>query len=121
MSDKDLGSRIKHYRKIKGFSQKELAEKIGVSNVVLSRYESSKRTPDADTQIKIADVLDISMDELYGRPSKSSNDHFSKAETIMFKDIEGFEDLPPEKQEAIRQTINEQIEFLVHKEKKDGE
>lgn len=32
----DIAKKIKHYRTINGYTQKEFAEKIGVSNVVMS-------------------------------------------------------------------------------------
>lgn len=62
-----LGSRIKGLREKNNISQKDFAVKIGVSNVVLSRYESDERKPDYDTLHLIADFFEVSIDYLLGR------------------------------------------------------
>lgn len=112
----DIAKKIKHYRTINGYTQKEFAKKIGVSNVVLSRYESGVRTPDNDTQIKIADVFDISLDELNGRKTKSSSDEF---EAFMFDDKDAFDALPDDVKQELIDEINERIDFLRYKHEKD--
>ncbi|MCG1009262.1 helix-turn-helix transcriptional regulator [Salinicoccus sp. ID82-1] len=111
----NIGNRIKHYRTLRGYSQKELAEKIGVSNVVLSRYESSHRTPDNDTQIKIADILEISLDDLNGRKVKKQNE---EPDALMFRDKAGFDELSPEEQQEIMDLVNDQLDFLIERKKK---
>ncbi|WP_339264091.1 helix-turn-helix domain-containing protein [Solibacillus sp. FSL W7-1472] len=62
-----LGYRIKYLRERNNISQIEFAKKIGVSNTVLSRYESGDRKPDYDTLQLIADFFDVSTDYLLGR------------------------------------------------------
>lgn len=60
-----LGSRIKKTREKNGFtSQKAFAEKVGISNVVLSRYESGDRKPDYEILKKISDLLEVSINYL---------------------------------------------------------
>ncbi|MER1958840.1 MAG: helix-turn-helix transcriptional regulator [Solibacillus sp.] len=66
-----LGSRIKGLREKYNISQKDFAVKIGVSNVVLSRYESDERKPDYDTLQLIADFFEVSTDYLLGRIEKN--------------------------------------------------
>jgi len=110
----DIAKKIKHYRTINGYTQKEFAEKIGVSNVVLSRYESGVRTPDNDTQIKIADVFGISLDELNGRKLKDPSDDF---DAFMFEDKEAFDALPDDVKQELIKEINDKIEFLAYKQK----
>lgn len=65
-----LGYRIKYLRERNNISQIEFAKKIGVSNTVLSRYESGDRKPDYDTLHLIADFFDVSTDYLLGRTDK---------------------------------------------------
>lgn len=62
-----LGYRIKYLRERNNISQKDFANKIGVSNTVLSRYESGDRKPDYDTLQLIADFFEVSTDYLLGR------------------------------------------------------
>lgn len=68
-----LGSRIKGLREKHNISQKDFANKISVSNVVLSRYESDERKPDYDTLQKIADFFEVSTDYLIGRTNTFSS------------------------------------------------
>ena len=48
-------------RKIKGMTQKELAELVGVSQQAISRLELEKHIPKIDTLIKILDGLDLEL------------------------------------------------------------
>ena len=57
-------------RKMHGFSQDELAEKIGVSRQTLSKYETGESLPDIERCKLLAEVLDVSLD--YDR--ENSND-----------------------------------------------
>ncbi|WP_236418710.1 helix-turn-helix transcriptional regulator [Paenibacillus sp. JJ-223] len=61
------GERIKKLREEKGLSQLEFAERIGMSNSVLSRIESGKR-PLEDEEINLfADFFEVSGDYILGR------------------------------------------------------
>ncbi|WP_377864663.1 helix-turn-helix domain-containing protein [Bacillus sp. R86525] len=67
-----LGYRLKKERERRNWSQKFVAEKIGITNTVLSNYERDYRDPDTTTLGKLADLYEISTDELLGRSSKLS-------------------------------------------------
>ena len=62
-----VGARIRLLRKEKNMTQRQLATKIGVDRTSLSSYEQSKRMPDIFTLCKMADVFEISLDDLVGR------------------------------------------------------
>lgn len=62
-----FSSRLKSLRESKGISQKELAEGIGVSDVMVSMYEQGKKNPSLDTITKIADYFNVSVDYLLGK------------------------------------------------------
>ena len=57
---------LKIARERKGISQKDMAESIGVAKSTYSLYESGNREPNVQTIKKIADVLNVSADELLG-------------------------------------------------------
>ncbi|UUV25908.1 MULTISPECIES: helix-turn-helix domain-containing protein [Lysinibacillus] len=57
-------SRLRKCRESQGFSQIEFAQKLEVSNTVLSRYESGDREPNFDMLIKISSILNVSVDYL---------------------------------------------------------
>lgn len=56
--------RIKQFRESNGLTQQELADKINVDRTTLSQYETGKRVPDIYVLWDIADVLDLSLDDL---------------------------------------------------------
>lgn len=62
-----LGKRLKGLRTQKKLTQKQLAEKINVTHVSISGYESGNRSPDTDTLQKLADFFQVTTDYLLGR------------------------------------------------------
>jgi transcriptional regulator with XRE-family HTH domain len=68
-----LAKRIKELRLDKGISQEELAHRSGLSRTGMGFLETGKRWPRLDTLMKVADGLNISVDELLKgvhKPSK---------------------------------------------------
>jgi transcriptional regulator with XRE-family HTH domain len=59
-----LGERMKELRKQHGWSQGELAEKVGTDARQISRYENGRITPSLDVVARLAEVLNISIDYL---------------------------------------------------------
>lgn len=51
-------------RKVNHLSQEELADKIGVSRQTLSKYETGEALPDIEKCKKLAQVLDVTLDDL---------------------------------------------------------
>jgi len=60
-----VGNQIKKYRKAKKMTQKELGEKIGVKHNTISGYESGTNEPEQNTLFAIADVLGVSINDLF--------------------------------------------------------
>lgn len=61
-----LGENLKTLRKKKGFSQEELATRIHVVRQTVSKWEKNLSVPDADTLIRLAEILEVSVSELLG-------------------------------------------------------
>ena len=59
-----LGKRIQYYRKRKQLTQEELAEKLMVSRQAISRWESDNNEPDVKTLLILANIFEITVDEL---------------------------------------------------------
>jgi transcriptional regulator with XRE-family HTH domain len=59
-----IGNKIKVLRLEKRYKQEDLAARIGVSRLMLGKYERNKATPSADTLQKVAQVLEVSTDYL---------------------------------------------------------
>lgn len=119
---KSLAIRIKQSRELKGFSQKKLADKIGVSSSAISQYESTSyfhSEPSIKNLIKLSNILNISFEWLAtGRGIKDIED-FLINEKITYKDDNKiiaitqeqkdifllFENLPPDWQQKYKFTL----------------
>lgn len=62
----DFGELLKSLRVNAGLTQKQLADKLGVSKNAVSYYEKSLRYPSSDILIRIARVFRVSADYLLG-------------------------------------------------------
>jgi transcriptional regulator with XRE-family HTH domain len=89
-----LANRIQELRKQKGWSQTELASKIGVSYTQMSRYEIKGVQPPANTLKKMADVFDTTIDFMIsGDKDEKVKASLKDAELLQqFKAVEQFSD-----------------------------
>lgn len=60
----ETATRLYEYRKAHGYSQEELAAKIGVSRQAISKWERSESSPDTDNLIALAQLYGVSLDTL---------------------------------------------------------
>ncbi|HHW43811.1 MAG TPA: helix-turn-helix transcriptional regulator [Desulfotomaculum sp.] len=63
-----LGHNLKKIRQNKGLSQLKLSKLSGVAQSSISEIESGKSNPNISTLRKLANVLEISLDELLDKP-----------------------------------------------------
>ena len=87
MNNISLGEKISKYRKEKGFTQSELAEKLNVSPQAVSKWETNQSAPDISTLLPLAKLLDISVDELLSSDEKVEPDTIYKPEKVK-KDVD---------------------------------
>ena len=75
MSKKTLGAMIAELRKAQGMTQLELAEKMGVTDKAVSKWERGESIPDVMTMVQLAELFGISLDDLTGRtaPAESAS------------------------------------------------
>lgn len=69
-----LAARLREYRKLMNLSQKELADKLGKAQTVISSWEIGTGVPDANQLPQIARALDVSLEDLCGIPEVKSSD-----------------------------------------------
>ena len=62
-------SRLDQARKEKGLTQRELANRVGVTEVSMSRYVNGARVPKGPIVVNIAKALGVSVDYLVGTSS----------------------------------------------------
>lgn len=60
----EISQNIKSYRQKKGFTQKEFAELLNVSDKTISSWERERTYPDLETIIAISDLIEVSLDRL---------------------------------------------------------
>lgn len=107
-----IGDRILTIRKELNMSQKELADKAGITEATLSRYENNLREPKAEIIGKIAIVLGVSTDYLLGRTDirNPAPDHAQQvdkrlrellSDPEMLVAFKGLEDMTDEEKEGL--------------------
>ena len=63
----EFAKNLKDLRESGKFSQRELAEKVGVTQVAISQYESGESVPRINIAMKLADVFGVTCEELCGK------------------------------------------------------
>ena len=75
MTTLKINEQIAFLRKQKGLTQEELANALGVTNQTVSKWESAHCCPDIQLLPTIAEMFDVSVDELLGyQPASTASD-----------------------------------------------
>ena len=84
MKKQTFGMMIAGLRKERGMTQLELAEKMGVTDKAVSKWERDLSFPDVSSLPRLAEIFDISVDELMqGRGSGQGRTAGEKAGTLV--------------------------------------
>lgn len=62
-----IGKKIAYFRKKMELTQEELAEQLEISSQAVSNWETEQNNPDEDVLIKLADIFNVTLDELFDR------------------------------------------------------
>ena len=85
MDKNATGRFIAELRKQKGFTQKELAEKLMVTDKAISRWETGKGLPDTSLLKPLGDVLGVSVTELLSGKKIEEVDMKERADNIILE------------------------------------
>ncbi len=55
---------LKYFRKKKGYTQEQIAEKIGVSRQAVAKWERGEALPDIENIMALADIYEVTIDSL---------------------------------------------------------
>ncbi len=91
---KELGEKIKRYRKKCGFTQEKLSEMIDISSRNLSNIELGLSYPKPETLEKILQTLDMSTQDLF------ENEHL-KSDSELIEDINDYIDCAAKRRDVL--------------------
>lgn len=97
-----LGSNIQMHRKLNGYTQKQLAEKINLSRTYLADIEKDRYNPSLETLKSIAEALNVSLSELVPEANKS----ITEIEADVKEMINKISKLSKEDREKIKKMID---------------
>lgn len=84
MNQEKIGKFIAKLRKEKNMTQEQLAEKLGVSNKSISRWENGTTMPDYSLLKDICNELDTNINELMSGEKIEKENYIAKAEENLF-------------------------------------
>ena len=103
-----VGQRVARFRKERGYTQVELAGKIGTLQTLVTDYENDRLRLTAEMALRFAIALDVSLDELpHPKVSKTGG---RKASRKVLRRLEHIEALPGTQQSVLPKTIDTFLE-----------
>ncbi len=88
-----MGKRIAAFRKKRGLTQDQLAERLGISAQAVSKWETDLSCPDIGIVPQLAEILEVSLDDLFGVEKKGPaailvpEDQRKSADQLIFRII----------------------------------
>ncbi|WP_017728799.1 helix-turn-helix domain-containing protein [Halalkalibacterium ligniniphilum] len=111
-----FSNRLKNLRNNNGYTQQEMANRLGITRQAYGKYENSQAEPDIKTLKKIAEIFNVKTDYLLGRTDKPTVDlkPESEKENLFFFDQEN---ITPEEAKELKK----HLEFLRYKARQENE
>ena len=106
----EFSERLKDLRKQAGLTQVDVAEKLGISQPAYASWERGAKKPTQDNLVKIAQILNVSVDYLVGN-SEEKADVLDNIELLFRMNSKG---LTKEEKEIFRKEL---IEFMEERKK----
>ena len=82
MANTSMGEIISTLRKEKGMTQKDIADKLGITDKAVSKWERDVAFPDTATIPKLAEILGVSVEELMQAKAVPVNGHKGAGDLI---------------------------------------
>lgn len=105
-----IGERIARLRKERGYTQVELAEKVGIIQTIVSALETNALKLSAEMAIRFAMALGVSTDDLL-MPAKAKPRRARPSRKVLRR-LELIESLPSHQQQAVLKTIDAMLKGL---------
>ena len=104
-----MKNRLKEYRRLHHWSQAELARKLEVSRQAINGFESGKFDPSLEMAFKIANLLDVAIEDIFIYEAKNSMQTLVKQVQDLFGLEFGFERFTEKAINAINYARNEAV------------
>ena len=79
----EIAKNLLYYRKKNGYTQKQLAEKLGVKNSAVSNWENGQNSTDIETLCKACEIFCVTLNDMYGRYS-SAEEYTEHEKAVIF-------------------------------------
>lgn len=106
----EFSERLKELRKKANFTQVEVAEKLGISQPAFASWERGAKKPTQENLVKIAQVLNVSVDYLVGN-TENKSDELDNIELLFRMNSKG---LTKKEKEIFKKEL---IEFMEERKK----
>lgn len=102
MNQSKVGAFIAEKRKEHGMTQKQLAEKLGITDRAVSKWETGKSLPDASLMLELCDLLGITVNDLLSGEVVSMDDYNEVSEKNLL-------DMVRQKEEADKNLLTMEV------------
>jgi transcriptional regulator with XRE-family HTH domain len=86
MNQKKIGNFISNCRKRENYTQKQLADKLGITDRAVSKWETGKSLPDASIMIELCNILKITVNDLLSGEVVTMDNYNKEMENKLFKE-----------------------------------
>lgn len=99
-----IGERLARFRRERGLTQVELAEKLGVGQPIVSDYERGELRLHGQVIVELTRILGVSADEILGLEKTKTNGSIKNRRLL--RRLQELDSLPRRDQQAILRTVN---------------
>ncbi|HYC92758.1 MAG TPA: helix-turn-helix transcriptional regulator [Thermoanaerobaculia bacterium] len=104
MKVREFGVRLTQFRERQHLSMTQLANLLGIDYMQISRYEKGQSLPSLETAMRLAKVLQVSLDELTGSEPPPGPPAFTN--TRLFERMRQLDQLPAHRQELALRVLD---------------
>jgi len=97
--------RLARLRKERGWTQVELAERVGITQRLVSDYERGRLRLNADIVVRLANALEVATDELL-QPKELRSPLRRKPSLRVQRRVEKIQELPPRRQYFVLKALD---------------
>lgn len=103
-----LGERLRRLRAERGWSQAQLATKLGIHQKQVSGYERGIHVPQTELLIRIAETFGVSLDYL-AFADRDNTDHASIADRELLEKLQALDQLPDTDRAIVKSVLDTYI------------